>query len=68
MITTETAQLSSPSWNATSKWLFRFSCVYWLLYNFPFPLTELPLAHPLLGLYDDAWNTIVVWIGRVVFG
>ena len=68
MITTDTAQLSSPSWSTVGKWLFRFSCVYWLLYNFPFPLTELPLAQPLLGLYDDAWNTIVVWIGHVVFG
>jgi hypothetical protein len=68
MMTTEISQTSSAPWSAVGKWLFRFSFVYGLLYNFPFPLTELPLAQPLLNFYDDAWNVLVVWVGRVVFG
>lgn len=60
--------LSDNTWSLPRKFLFRFAFAYWLLYNFPFPLTELPFAQPLLRLYDDGWHVIVVWIGRVVFG
>lgn len=50
------------------KWLFRFLFAYWLLYNFPFPLTELPFVRPLFQFYENGWDVLVVWVGRVVFG
>lgn len=62
------SQESGPTtWNATSKLLFRFTFAYWLLYNFPFPLGDLPPAQPLVSLYDKCWDVVVVWVGRVVF-
>lgn len=68
MNTTETAKKISVEWTESTKLLFRFTFVYWLLYNFPFPLTQLPIAQPLIEWYDDFWNTIVVWAGRAMFG
>lgn len=65
---TMNSALTDNAWNLSRRTMFRFAFAYWLLYNFPFPLTDLPFVQPLVRLYDNGWDAIVVWGGRVVFG
>lgn len=60
--------LTDNAWSLPRKCLFRFAFAYWLLYNFPFPLTDLPFMQSLARLYEEGWHKVVLWVGHVVFG
>lgn len=56
--------LSSTHWSPLRRALFRFVCVYLVVYNLPFPLNILPQGFP---PYDNFWNALAVWAGRHLF-
>lgn len=58
----------SPAWGPARRFLFRFACVYMLLYSFPFPLYYIPYVGELLGWYSTAEQAVVTWTGKQVFG
>jgi hypothetical protein len=51
-----------PVWTPAQQVLFRFLCVYFVLYIFPFPVDGDPD-----GTYASLWNAIVTRVGRQVF-
>lgn len=54
-----------PAWGPIKKLLFRFVFAYLVLYNFPFPLNDLPFVQT-----GDLriWGPLVRWVGRNAFG
>jgi hypothetical protein len=54
----------APAWSTGRKVAFRFACSYFVLYNFPFPLSALPFFDELLGGYREAWHRVVPWVGQ----
>lgn len=50
-------------WGLLKKILFRFSCAYILLFNFPFPIAYLPYGKGISEYYDNLWKAFVPWIG-----
>lgn len=46
----------------------RFAFSYWLIFNFPQPLSNLPFLEPLTDAYDGLWRAIVPWVGRHLLG
>lgn len=52
------------TWSPLRRAFFRFVCVYLVAYNLPFPLTVLPQGCP---PYDNALNTLTVWVGKHIF-
>lgn len=55
---------SIKKWSPLRRTVFRFVCVYLVVYNLPFPLNILPQGFP---LYDNFWSTLTLWTGRHVF-
>jgi uncharacterized membrane protein YphA (DoxX/SURF4 family) len=56
---------SGPASGPVKKLLFRFAFGYLVLYNFPFPLSDLPSVQT--G-YLRIWRPLVRWVGRNAFG
>jgi uncharacterized membrane protein YphA (DoxX/SURF4 family) len=69
-------------WSATEKICFRFFCCFFLLYTFPFPLSNIPFASELTDIneaitgwyfaifdaYNNMWHAIIVWVGKSILG
>ncbi|KAA9357576.1 DoxX family protein [Larkinella humicola] len=53
-------------WNPAQKLVFRFFFAYFLLYVFPFPLSNVPGSYFLTSSYNDVWHTLVPWVGRTI--
>ncbi len=58
---------AEPVWSPLKKILFRFTCVYFFLYIFPFPLDAIPYVGQLVQPYGELWNALVPWVGKLVF-
>lgn len=58
---------SVVEWSAPTRFFFRLSFAYLILYNLPFPLDSVPLSDGIAGWYGDFWNAIVVFVGKAVF-
>ena len=56
-----------PEWGLAKRILFRFTCAYFFLYIFPFPLEYIPYVGMVAGWYQNLWNALVPWVGKVVF-
>jgi hypothetical protein len=54
------------AWNVSTRIIFRFGFVYFLLYIFPFPLGWIPFTEFIQALYLQAWLNPVKWIGTNV--
>ena len=64
----ETAPANVPvPWGFGKRIAFRFVCSYFFLYIFPFPLDSIPYVAIAAGWYQNLWNTIVPWVGKLVF-
>lgn len=49
-------------WNLGTRLAFRFAFAYFVLYNFPFPITALPYTDYLWGLYLELCHRVVIWV------
>lgn len=59
----------APAWGPLRRALFRFLFSYLLLYNFPFPLSSVPVYGEILKQsYLEVWKGVVPWVGEHVFG
>ena len=58
----------STSWSTSAKFGFRFLCLYFLLYLFPFPLNSIPLFEVVSNLFQQFWDAIIPWIGNTILG
>ncbi len=57
------------AWGAVRRALFRFLFSYLVLYNFPFPLSVIPVYGEVLReSYLETWKGVVPWVGEHVFG
>src|SRR5215469_2451479 len=60
----------SPSdtakWNPVTRVGFRFFFAYFALYNFPFPLSQIPGSDKLFNKYTEMWHALEVWTGKHV--
>jgi hypothetical protein len=74
----ETATPTPAQWGLTRRILFRFTCAYFVLYALPFPVRQIPTVLPLdpvrkfifewlMGPYGQAWDAVVLWVGKHVF-
>src|SRR5262245_7608681 len=54
-------------WHPFTRTAFRFTFVYLLLYNLPFPLNAFPYVDKVAEPFNWLWNWIVVHVGRAVF-
>lgn len=54
------------NWNLAKRLTFRFVFAYMVLYNLPFPLSQLPFTSYLLQKYTQMWNAVVPWVGKHV--
>lgn len=60
---------SVPAWGPVRRALFRFLFSYLVLYNFPFPLSVLPVYGEILKQsYMEIWKVVAPWVGEHVFG
>ncbi len=55
-------------WGLAKRISFRFACVYFFLYIFPFPLDYIPYVDAVAGWHQSLWHAIVPWVGKHVFG
>jgi hypothetical protein len=55
-------------WGLAKRILFRFTCVYFFLYIFPFPLDLIPYVDVAIAPYQTLWQSFVPWVGQRVFG
>jgi hypothetical protein len=53
-------------WSRVHRLVFRFGCVYLLLYNLPFPLGTLPHTVRVAQKYETIWEKFVPWVGKHV--
>jgi hypothetical protein len=65
----ERPRQDKPAWGPVRRVLFRFLFSYLVLYNFPFPLSFIPVYG---GVLDDSYkeilHTAVPWVGKHVLG
>lgn len=59
--------MNSAAWSPLRRILFRWYFSYFVLYWFPYPLSEFPGVSRLVGMYDRAWHVLVRWVGAHVF-
>lgn len=57
---------NEKKWNLWKVIGFRFFFVYFTLYNFPFPLTEIPFLSKVIQYYTHFWEVLIPWIGKTV--
>jgi hypothetical protein len=67
---TEDAADAAREWSPIRRILFRFAFAYLVLYNLPFPLDVIPQAQAEIvrAPYENLWNTLVPWVGKLLFG
>ena len=53
-------------WHPFTRTAFRFTFVYLLLYNLPFPLSAFPYVDKVAEFYNSFWTWIVVRVARTV--
>ncbi|RCR69739.1 hypothetical protein [Larkinella punicea] len=53
-------------WHPAQKLTFRFFFAYFLLYVFPFPLSNVPGSYFLTSSYNEVWHALVPWVGRTL--
>lgn len=58
---------SAHRWNAATRFLFRFTFAYLVLYNFPFPLSYVPYLDMTAVWTQKLWNALVPWVGTHLF-
>lgn len=57
-----------PRWSIATRIAFRFTFVYLLIYNFPFPFDWIPATEPLAQKYFDFLTAPTRAVARRVFG
>jgi hypothetical protein len=62
-----TPSVPAPVWSPAKKGLFRFLFSYLVLYIAPFPFNVIPGLEKLNKPYDDLWQALVPWAGKVLF-
>lgn len=67
-MTVTTSIADSPDWNLAQRIFFRFFCVYFILYIFPFPASFIPGLGYFIPFYMDLTEAITLWFGTTVFG
>ncbi len=62
-------ETEKPKLGAMTKFAFRFSMLYWLLYNLPQPLPSITpeFAQPAVAAYQEGADSLVRWTGAKVF-
>ena len=60
------ASIPSELWSSTRKVAFRFVFAYFVLYNFPFPLSNFPIPDPVSSANRALWEAVVPWVGAHV--
>lgn len=55
-----------PGWRLLTRIAFRFAFVWFVLYNLPFPLGQIPFTGAVANLWQRLWNAIVPWVGSQV--
>ena len=56
-------------WGPVQRALFRFAFCYFVLYNFPFPLSLIPVYGEVLKQsYMEIWHVAAPWVGEHVLG
>ncbi|HEX7182871.1 MAG TPA: DoxX family protein, partial [Thermoanaerobaculia bacterium] len=59
---------AATEWGPVKRLLFRFACVYLVLYSFPFPLDYMPYIDVFVVLpYQKLQDAVVLWTGKHVF-
>jgi len=53
-------------WGLGKRTGFRFVFIYWLLYNLPFPIGELPYTDAVAIRYERLWQIAAAWTGKHV--
>lgn len=51
-------------WRASSRILFRFVFSYLVLYNFPFPIGQIPYTEWPADKWSNLWKAFVPWVGK----
>ena len=65
-------------WTPVQKFLFRFSCCFFLIYIFPFPLDSIPFTNEIsswheklikwyfavFDFYSGLWHKLIPWVGE----
>jgi hypothetical protein len=70
MATTAQAQTELPQSHLSGQWslgkrtAFRFVFLYFVLYNFPFPIGWIPGTDGLYQTYSSMLHTVIPWIGK----
>lgn len=57
---------SEENWSSGKKILFRFACLYILLYTLPEPYDAVPGISVIGDYYDSIWNALGVWFGSSI--
>jgi hypothetical protein len=60
------ADVPEAAWSTSQKFAFRFAFSYFVLYNFPFPLSVVPGLEAVLQPYTEMWHKIGAWVGKHV--
>ncbi len=58
--------MSEEMWGVGKKVLFRFGCLYILLFTLPSPYSIVPGISFLAEFYTSFWNSLGVWFGKSV--
>ena len=61
-VRTEQQPEQKTQWNLGTRIAFRFAFAYFVLYNFPFPLSLIPFTGSIWGWYEGLYHRIVVWV------
>lgn len=65
----EPLRQANPEWGPIQRALFRFLFSYLVLYNFPFPLKDVPVYGEVLDeSYKAIWRAVVPWVGEHMLG
>jgi len=59
---TPASPTEAPPWPIALRLAFRFSCAYWLLYMFPWPVSD--WVPPVQRLFTAGYNKLMPWIGH----
>lgn len=62
----EPALTHNDNWSFSKKIFFRFFCIYFFLYIFPFPLDFYSEWSSVKNYYDHLWDPLVSWVGKNV--
>jgi uncharacterized membrane protein YphA (DoxX/SURF4 family) len=63
-VPTQPAIAAPTPWSFPLRTAFRFTFLYFLIYNFPQPVSVIPGLSVVGEWYDRVWRTIVPWVGE----